>query len=54
MAERPAAHRSFRIELNGEHARAVCTCGWRSEVAMNAGMAGAMWDKHLDNILETD
>lgn len=50
MAARPAAHRSFRIELDGEQAIAVCTCGWRSESAMNAGMAGALWDKHLEEI----
>jgi hypothetical protein len=51
MADRPLAHRSFRIELQGELACAVCTCGWRSDTAMNAGMAGAMWDKHLDEVV---
>jgi hypothetical protein len=52
MAERPEEHRSFRIEIDGEQARATCTCGWRSDSAMNAGMAGAMWDRHLDEVRE--
>lgn len=52
MADRPPAHRSFRIELDGDEARAVCVCGWQSDAAMNAGMAGAMWDRHLDQIAE--
>ena len=30
---------------------AVSGCGWRSENAMNAGMAGAMWDKHLEEMI---
>jgi hypothetical protein len=50
MAARPQEHRSFRIDLDGEQARATCTCGWRSDSAMNAGMAGAMWDKHLEEV----
>lgn len=52
MADRPAEHRSFRIELSDELARAVCTCGWQSEPSINAGMAGAMWDRHLEAMIE--
>lgn len=52
MAERPPEHRSFRIELNGEFARAICACGWQSDPSMNAGMAGAMWDRHLESMIE--
>lgn len=48
MGPRPAEHRSFRIELEGDEVVAVCACGWRSAPAMNAGMAGALWDKHLE------
>lgn len=54
MADRPVAHRSFRIELIEEQARSVCTCGWRSDTAMSAGMAGAMWDRHLEEVAEQD
>ena len=43
----PAEHRSFRIELDGQQAVAVCTCSWRSDAASTAGTAGALWDKHL-------
>lgn len=50
MAERPPAHRSFRIDLDDERAHAVCACGWRSESALNAGMAGALWDVHLSDV----
>jgi hypothetical protein len=50
MTQRPPEHRSFRIELSGELAYAVCACGWRSHNALNAGMAGAMWDKHLEEV----
>ena len=51
MAARPAAHRSFSIEMDGDLALAICTCGWRSPGAMNAGMAGALWDKHLEEVI---
>jgi hypothetical protein len=40
-------HRSFRIQLDGDRAFAVCTCEWQSDPALNAGMAGAMWDRHV-------
>lgn len=52
MVERPEGHRSFRIVLRDELARAICTCGWQSEPSINAGMAGAMWDQHLEAMIE--
>lgn len=52
MVERPEGHRSFRIVLRDEQARAICTCGWQSEPSINAGMAGAMWDQHLEAMIE--
>jgi hypothetical protein len=39
-------HRSFRIEVEHNRVYAVCVCGWRSATALNAGMAGALWDRH--------
>lgn len=42
------------MELDGPYACAQCTCGWRSEPALNAGMAGAMWDRHLEEVLADD
>jgi hypothetical protein len=29
---------------------AVCTCGWRSEPMFNAGLAGALWDRHVQQV----
>jgi len=54
MPQRPYAHRSFRIELVNEMAYAQCTCGWQSEPALNAGMAGAMWDRHIEEVVAED
>jgi hypothetical protein len=45
-----SAHRSFRIEVARDVVYAVCVCGWRSDAAMNAGMAGALWDAHRDEM----
>ena len=47
VAER-GPHGSFRIEVQHDQVFAVCACGWRSAPAMNAGLAGALWDKHRD------
>ena len=52
MAERPAGHESFRIEIDGSRAIAICSCGWRSPDSLNAGMAGARWDRHLEELEE--
>ena len=56
MVGEGTAHRSFRIEVERDEVYAVCACGWRSDPAMNAGMAGALWDKHRDEArqLEND
>lgn len=51
MPKRPHAHRSFRILLTGDRVYAECACGWRSEPALNAGMAGARWDRHLEEVM---
>jgi hypothetical protein len=42
-------HRLERIDFR-RPARftAVCTCGWRSEPMFSAGLAGALWDRHVE------
>ena len=42
-------HRLERIDFR-RPARftAVCTCGWRSEPMLSAGLAGALWDRHVE------
>ena len=52
MAE-SEAHRSFRIEMSGAQLCAVCECGWRSDASISAGMAGALWDKHREDVVGT-
>jgi hypothetical protein len=45
-----APHRSFRIEVERGKVYAVCSCGWRSHPALNAGMAGVLWDRHRADV----
>lgn len=41
-------HHLKRIDLHPpDRFHAVCSCGWRSESVMNAGIAGAAWDAHV-------
>lgn len=42
-------HRLDRIDFR-RPARftAVCTCGWRSEPMLSAGLAGSLWDRHVE------
>jgi hypothetical protein len=44
-------HRLERIDFR-RPARftAVCTCGWVSEPMFSAGLAGALWDRHVDEV----
>ena len=44
-------HRLERIDFR-RPARftAVCTCGWVSEPMFSAGLAGALWDRHVDEL----
>ena len=44
-------HRLERIDFR-RPARftAVCTCGWRSEAMFSAGLAGALWDRHVEQL----
>ena len=44
-------HRLDRIDFR-RPARftAVCTCGWQSEPMTSAGLAGAVWDRHLEQV----
>jgi hypothetical protein len=44
-------HRLERIDFR-RPARftAVCTCGWRSEPMLSAGLAGALWDRHVEQV----
>ena len=30
---------------------AVCTCGWRSDPMLSAGLAGSLWDRHRDEVV---
>lgn len=48
-------HRLERIDFQ-RPARfvAVCSCGWRSEPTLNAGLAGALWDRHVERQPSTD
>jgi hypothetical protein len=42
-----SAHRLLRVDFQRPaHFIAVCECGWRSEAASAAGLAGARWDDH--------
>lgn len=44
-------HRLERIDFR-RPARftAVCSCGWRSEPMFSAGLAGALWDRHVEQL----
>jgi hypothetical protein len=50
VTDGPTSHRSFRIEVERGKVHAVCACGWRSQPALNAGMAGALWDRHRADV----
>lgn len=42
-------HRLERIDFTRpSRFTAVCSCGWRSEPTLNAGLAGALWDRHVE------
>ena len=38
---------AYSIERGGDGVRAVCSCGWRTEIMGSAGLAGAAWDEHV-------
>ena len=41
-------HRLERIDFKRpSRFVAVCACGWRSEPTLSAGLAGALWDRHV-------
>lgn len=42
-------HDGYRLERLGHRARAVCTCGWKSQVLNSGGLAGAAWDVHIES-----
>lgn len=42
-------HDGYSLERLAHRARAVCTCGWRSEVLNSGGLAGAAWDAHVES-----
>jgi hypothetical protein len=48
-------HRLERIDFR-RPARftAVCLCGWRSEPMFSAGLAGALWDRHVEQLPDED
>lgn len=33
---------------DGREHHAYCSCGWTSPPAVNGGIAGALWDMHVD------
>jgi hypothetical protein len=39
--------RYLAIPVGEERVEALCTCGWRSEPVLTAGMAGSLWDGHV-------
>lgn len=41
-------HDGYTIERLGHRVRAVCTCGWKSQVLNSGGLAGAAWDVHAE------
>lgn len=41
-------HDGYTIERLGHRVRAVCTCGWKSQVLSSGGLAGAAWDVHIE------
>jgi hypothetical protein len=41
-------HGSYTTEYERSGHVAVCTCGWRSRPSGSAGIAGSMWDAHVD------
>ena len=44
-----STHRLERIDFTRpSRFTAVCSCGWRSEPTLNAGLAGALWDRHVE------
>ena len=48
-------HRLERIDFR-RPARftAVCSCGWRSDAMFSAGLAGALWDRHIEQLRDDD
>jgi hypothetical protein len=44
-------HRLERIDFRRpSRFVAVCTCGWRSDPMFSAGLAGALWDRHVEQV----
>lgn len=42
-------HRLERIDFTRpSRFTAVCSCGWHSERTLSAGLAGALWDRHVE------
>jgi hypothetical protein len=43
-------HSHYEVRRAGQSVVAQCTCGWRSQLASNGGMAGAAWDTHVAEV----
>lgn len=43
-------HSHYEVRRAGQSVVAQCTCGWRSQLASNGGMAGAAWDTHVADV----
>jgi hypothetical protein len=44
-------HRLERIDFRRpSRFSAVCTCEWRSDPMFSAGLAGALWDRHVEQL----
>jgi hypothetical protein len=39
----------YHIDLHRGRQRAVCTCGWSSDWTSSSGLAGGVWDEHVND-----
>ena len=41
-------HQSYDTSYSAAGHVATCTCGWSSPSTLSPGMAGALWDEHVE------
>ena len=43
-------HQRLQLNFDGRYFIAACGCGWISDRVSSAGLAGATWDLHRDEV----